>query len=289
MKQPVLILGMYRSGGSMVAELLNHAGILTGVAGSEEPESNIFGELNHWILGQTGATWDNPYNFRFLTDEMKNEAVKVFARRLKGKHLKRFFGKNISGVRKPEKIDFDWGWFHPLNTFTTDIWQALFDELKIIHVYRNPVDVAASLRNYNLTRRAVYKKQLLSGIRRRRLESKLTTARIYDPSVRTLHLEEGFKLWSDYVEVANQLHSKTRLRVYDLCFEDFIGNFETEIVRLMSFLDFKLPDGMVRDLYQNIHPDRRFAFRSDKKLTEFYFTIRNRSEVVEMNYHEIEI
>jgi hypothetical protein len=289
MKNPVIITGMYRSGGSMVAELLNHAGIFTGMPTDKEQQPNIFGNLNHWILGQTGATWDNPYNFRFLTEEMKKDAAKVFARKLKGKHLKRFWGKNMAGVRNFEKIDFDWGWFHPLNSFTTGIWQELFDGLTIIHVYRNPVDVAASLRSYNLTERALYKKHLFSGVRRRRLESRLSPKRIYDPSVRTLHLEEGFRLWVDYVEAANRLHSNSQLRIYDLCYEDFIGNFETEIIKLMSFLDFKLPDGMVRDLYQTIHPDRRYAFRNDDSLKEFYFTIRNHSEVIAMNYHEIEI
>jgi hypothetical protein len=287
MKNPVLISGMYRSGGCMVAAILNQSGIFTGLQTEGFSQPEIFGHLNHWLLEQTGATWDNPYNYRFITGEMEERVAKVFARKINGKHLRRFLGKSFPGVRKYENIDFDWGWYHPINTFTAGVWQRLFADPKIIHVYRNPVDVAASLRNYNLAEQKMFKKRFFSGIRRRRLENKLTCQRIYYHSVRTLQLEEGFKLWVDYLEAANNLESNGKIAVYHLCYEDLIGNFEAEIVKLMDFLNFKLPDGMTRELYQIINPGRRYAFLNDKNLTEFYFTIRNRAEVVEMNYHQI--
>src|SRR4051812_11129697 len=59
-RPPVIILGMHRSGTSLVARLLDELGLFQGNELQEDHESVYFMEVNDLLLRRVGASWDNP-------------------------------------------------------------------------------------------------------------------------------------------------------------------------------------------------------------------------------------
>jgi hypothetical protein len=287
MKHPIIIIGMPRSGASFVSELMHLSGIFMGADCKHNGESQLFADVNHWIMAQAGATWDNPYNMQFINDEFKTKVAKNLRRQLKGKSLRQYLGDERRGYRSFDRINFDWGWKDPRTTFTLEIWKTLFDDARIVHVYRNPVDAAESLRRYCTEYQQLHLKSFLGGFKRNRLARKLSHQRLYDFSLRALHLDEGYKLWQQYITQANRVQEATGFPTWHMRIENLLQEPQTEIEKLFAFLGFRVPDGIYKEVEGKISKKKIFAFSSDKKLNEYYQSIRNQSLVTEMNYHDI--
>ena len=99
---PVVILGMHRSGTSLITSCLEDLGLFVGAIKDLNYESWFFLNLNNWMLRQANASWDNPYNFQFINDTVKKEILRVLEI-----HLGNFF------TRKSYL-----GWSKALNTKT---------------------------------------------------------------------------------------------------------------------------------------------------------------------------
>ena len=229
MKQPVIIIGMYGSGISLVSKMLHHSGIFMGADQNENAGSQFFRNLNKWMFVQAGATWDNPYNFRFINENFTHSLQKALKRHLKGKPLRKFLGSSKKGNNNYEAFTFDWGWNDELNTYTIQVWESLFDNPKIVHVYRNPVDVAANLRSRAIAFHKERQKRFLTGFKQRKLENHLSPLRIYEYSLRVLNPEEGFRLWQQYLKQALSIAEKTGAEVYQIRFEDLLDDSENRI------------------------------------------------------------
>lgn len=139
-KVPVCIIGMHRSGTSMVARLLNLCGLNLG------PEDKLFGpspdnamgyfehagflEINDALLKNFGGSWDNPpsLNPGWETDPALRDSDEK-AETL----LNTFSGDTL------------WGWKDPRTTLLLPFWQKLLPQLRYIICIRNPLEVARSL------------------------------------------------------------------------------------------------------------------------------------------------
>jgi len=288
MKDPVIIIGMHRSGLSRVSGILSSAGVFMGADLNENAGSQFFCRLNEWIFTQAGATWDNPYNFSFINDDFNAAVLKNLRRQLSGKTLRKYLGAGRKDFKTFEEIDFDWGWMDSLNTFTIDIWKAILKNAKVIHVHRNPLDVAVSLKDhaYEMKRRREHK--TFSGFRRRLLENRFTPERIYDDSLRVLHLNEGFKLWVQYIDEALQVERKTGFETLQLSYENLIAHSDEEIKKLFHFLGFKLTDGLIADLARKPDKLEMNTFLKDKELLGFYQTIKNHPMVTALGYDNLQ-
>ena len=64
MRPPVIVIGMHRSGTSMLTRFIQDLGVFMGKDLSENDESRFFMNLNRWILFQAGASWDVPEGHR---------------------------------------------------------------------------------------------------------------------------------------------------------------------------------------------------------------------------------
>ena len=80
---PVIILGMHRSGTSMLSRILEKLDIFMGWRKEENNEALFFLKFNDWILKQANATWDNPYNYKFVEENFKNLMSKLAERYIK--------------------------------------------------------------------------------------------------------------------------------------------------------------------------------------------------------------
>ena len=155
---PVILIGMHRSGTSLVAGMLSCLGIymdptLSSFLSSHDglPDSDMrrngYGEavrfrlLNEAVMADSVATWDNPAPFLEIRDNPRYAAKQIarLRRAVNGPLAREFFGDS-----KSSQIA-QWGWKDPRNSLTLPYWLAIFPDAKLIHVRRNVEDVAKSL------------------------------------------------------------------------------------------------------------------------------------------------
>ncbi|HUN01728.1 MAG TPA: sulfotransferase [Niabella sp.] len=146
---PICIIGMHRSGTSMVTRLLNLCGVYLGAEtdldrkSPDNPEGyweNLnFLQISDKILSSFDGAWDLPPEFPSnwtssgklkIINHQADELIKTF------------------GEKEP------WGWKDPRTSLTLPFWQSLIPNLKILIVVRNPLDVSRSLgqRGYSSVR-----------------------------------------------------------------------------------------------------------------------------------------
>ena len=141
--QPMIIcvLGMHRSGTSLLTRILNLIGLDLGPEslmlqpGEGQPkgywENLELIHLNDAILAKHGGSWDEPPVFPSGWESSSSiEELKERARTL----IQDTFGD--AGL---------WGWKDPRNCLTLPFWQQVLPEMRYVICLRNPVDVAHSL------------------------------------------------------------------------------------------------------------------------------------------------
>ena len=141
MSRVICVLGMHRSGTSMVSRLLNFLGIDLGPeetlrqADRFNPtgfwEQQRFIDFNDEILRRLGGTWRRLPR-REAGWESSAEFNDLFA------EASRFVSEKFAGR-------VCWGWKDPRTCLTLPFWQRVVPDLKYIVCLRNPVDVAHSL------------------------------------------------------------------------------------------------------------------------------------------------
>jgi len=143
--QPVIVLGMHRSGTSAVARALDRLGLFVGDDLQDDHESRLFIALNEHVFAQAGASWDQPRAVARLLDDAA--ACDRLAARLRGalnqQAAGRFLGRGRGWVDLTAR---PWGWKDPRNTFTLPVWLTLWPRATVLHVTRNGIDVAGSLK-----------------------------------------------------------------------------------------------------------------------------------------------
>lgn len=276
---PIIILGMHRAGTSLLTKILSQLGVFIGNDIDDNNESLFFCKLNDWAMYQAGATWDNPYNMQFLNKDFNIEIAKNFQKQLKGSSVKKYhsnFKKLIA-----EKVFF--GWKDPRNTFTIDIWHEIFPQTKIIHIYRNPIDIAASLQKREHFFQASRGSQTKSGIKRKFNEKFLINKRIYSQSLRVNDILEGVKLWEQYTSKALSIKGN----IIHISYEELLEKPEEIIKQICDFILLKVDDKILKNITQNIDKTRKFAFLEDAKLVEKYNLIINNELVRKLGYNNI--
>ncbi len=138
MSVPVAIVGMHRSGTSLVAGLLARAGLPMGDAllGANEHnphghhEDTAFLGLHDRLLAANRTDWtlmDAPEDLE-VPDALRDEAARLATRR----------GLETGGGA--------WGWKDPRTTVFLPLWEELLPELRVVVVFRRAATVAAGRR-----------------------------------------------------------------------------------------------------------------------------------------------
>ncbi|CAN5557633.1 hypothetical protein BH11ARM1_BH11ARM1_05060 [soil metagenome] len=149
--QAVCVLGMHRSGTSMVTELLSACGVYVGddakllpAVQDDNPHGYFehagFFEINEEILRIFGGDWENPP----VLPEGWTADPKVLALNARAVELIREMGSHAF-----------WAWKDPRTCLTLPFWQPLVGRAKYILCVRHPLEVAQSFagrRNGQLTR-----------------------------------------------------------------------------------------------------------------------------------------
>ncbi len=281
---PIIIIGMSRSGTSIITKMLNECGLFIGndLRGGNS-EAYFFFRLNEWFLSIAKASWDNPYTFNFIDSNLISEAIRVAEYHLKGFGRWQYLGyEYFFKYKSIRDIDFPWGWKDPRNTVTLKIWGKIFPDCKIIHITRNPVDVAESLRVGRIrhlererrTWKWTVKEYLLKHVE-------------YQLSARTAFIEEGYKLWREYINMATGYEEKYEDRIIRVKYEEFIDHTGDVLKRICNFIGLECDDRTISGLTGKIDKNRKYAFLKQESLVNFYQTIRNDSTVAKVGYDAI--
>ena len=147
-RPPVILIGMHRSGTSLLAQLLEALGLFTGWRRAPNHEAGFFNRYNAWLLSSAGGRWDTPGAIDHLLADAEGRALAVdyLRAKLSGPAAVEFLGpRRALRWRSLEAIGEPWGWKDPRTTVTLPIWLELFPGARVLHLVRNGVDVAESL------------------------------------------------------------------------------------------------------------------------------------------------
>lgn len=264
--QPIIILGMHRSGTTLVAGVLEQLGLYLGARKDHNREARFFLEINDWLLRESGGSWNAPEPvLALLEDERTRDLYRARITSLAGSLKALSFlgvwhrpaGSELFAMKRP------WGWKDPRNTFTLPIWLDLFPDAKIIYVARHGVDVAASI----VQRRDKWLEHVRAHLGRYRgipailpLKARLG-AMAGSPS-----LEDAFQLWCRYTKQAQALVDRLGRHALELRYEDFLDQPARTAQSLAEFCRVRCNEASVASATSCVCADRAYAYRRDPTL-----------------------
>ncbi len=281
---PLILVGMHRSGTSMLSRFIEKSGYFMGDDLQGDHESLFFIGINNWILRQHNAFWDSPSNYRFSSDYMQEHLAGAVSRRIRGSALAGYLGKRRylsakMGGRLPDR----WGWKDPRNSITLDLWAGQFPAARILHIYRNPVDVALSLRAREAQTRQSFRKSWRSRLKERMMSGKVG----YQDSVRSDHLSEGYALWKTYTQSILDHERKLDMPFMHIRYESFLAEPEPVLRELVQYLGIDVTDGLVAEITDGIEADKAYRFRNDPQGLELYRRIQNDPLMERLGYSDL--
>lgn len=216
-QNPVIIIGMHRSGTTLVSRLLIELKINLGSELTKNFESSYFQNINRSILRNNRSRWDN---IDEIVHTLKtNDKLENKCDEYKSLNKKRIFKHHINLLYRLLKLfrpnEVSWGWKDPRNSLTLSFWLEYFPNAKIIYVVRNGIDVAISLHRRESERKPDHP----------------------DYSLSSQSFENCFSLWEQYNEAC--LHQKTNIQrpnFHMIKYEDLLKDPFVEIENIRKFL-----------------------------------------------------
>ena len=265
MANPVVVVGMHRSGTSLVSRILDDCGVMMGKDLQEDHESIFFISLNEWIYGNAGASWERPGALSELTNlPPAMEAVEEYIRkRLSSRSSRKYSGKLL----KNGLFDMDerWGWKDPRNGPTLPLWRSIWPDMKVIHVIRHGVDVAASLKTRNSAHWegdvSRFKKWLPTYSWR---SSKSPIMR----GQRSSTLEGGLSFWSEQLEIESEILAPIEDK-HVVRYEELLSSPRDSITKILEYISIEITEEKLTLIEETINPSRAFAFMNNPELLEF--------------------
>lgn len=266
--QPVIIIGMHRSGTTMISNMLQELGLFIGKNLDDNCESAFFIRLNDWMLEQCASRWDRPVvtDFMIIHNQLNNLIVDYLKYVLKNYPVHSFVGlrRYIAGTT-PMNMQSNWGWKDPRNTFTLPVWLSIFPEAKVLHIYRNGIDVASSLK-VRSERQLQASEEIHNNFRRLgRYKLSIKNYGFVD-SARVLDLREGFKLWEEYVDQAFSYTENFDGQILHVCYEDFLKSPYSQMEKIAHFCKLTPSETLLRTVTGKVIASRGFAYKDNDEL-----------------------
>jgi hypothetical protein len=194
--RPILIIGAHRSGTTATARALELSGLHIGQDLDSHREPYELQRVHEEYLRRLGAHWYEP---AALVDALATpEGLAGCVDYLREK-VERSFGSLFGYRRNPQGLALRvqlffgaaWGWKEPRTTLFAPAWLKIFPEARLVHVVRDRVAAAASIRERELRFQAA---------------GDLPSGRIAD-------LNHGIELVRAYVRAGELLNSSQNYRM----------------------------------------------------------------------------
>jgi hypothetical protein len=256
----VIVIGMHRSGTTMLAGMLAELGLFIGARTDHNNECPLFLALERQILRQSGGSWQCP---EALYPLLENAAARAMAtdyirRTLVSPQIIGYLGwTRYLRYRTPANLDFPWGWKSPVTTYTLPLWLDLFPEARVIHLYRHGVDVAQSLR--------VRAEREQEAVRRRLHVSR----KLLYWHWRIISLERGFALWQAYLTQARRHVRALQHQAYELKYEDVLAAPGLALQSLVAFCGLHTTEEEITRVARRVRPERAYAYQDSPELQRF--------------------
>jgi len=309
--QPIIIIGMHRSGTSMITKILREMGLFVGWDINDEYEAMFFLNRNEKILNACSCNWydpgflDNLLNYPFLRKKVINTLRNDF----NSLNVSNYLGpKLFLKYRSVFNLDFLWGWKDPRNTFLLPLWIDLFPKAKIIHVYRNGIDIAQSLSvrereriNSLLNVKKSFGKSIKEQLKQINNESlllysvrkiqnryrKMNTLNKYkrfeiNPCI---SLKKGFELWCIYMEKAFENIENLQNEILSIKYEDFLLEPVQYLKKLKEFSSLTLNEDKIHRISAMVKSDRRYAFKDNDLLMNFFDSVKDNYWIRRLGYN----
>jgi hypothetical protein len=220
---PLIIIGMHRSGTTMLADTLNKAGVFMGAFREQNGEALHFLSLNQQMLWAAGADWLTPVVPSPEHDKTLSPNL-IYAEHIKS--------PTANYARLRWFINVRWGWKDPRNTFTLPLWLARFPQARVLHVVRDGRAVALSLQTRNTVAGEVF-------------------------DTRLNDLDFCFKLWETYVAQAMSYRDVLPKNNYlQISYEDLIAVDPKVVLPLDHFTGVHIADYLnARSRSKQIFPE----------------------------------
>ena len=225
-ESPVIVIGMHRSGTTLVTRLLQDLGIAMGARqATETVEALFFRRRNELMFALAHATWDNPRALALALEEphLRVAFAKTVAHNLGSLRSLRFAPPDALRrlMRGRNRV---WGFKDPRSCITLPVWLEVFPAARVIHIVRDGNAVASSLVRRGET-------QLKKG---------------YVDSLVSLDSTLCVNLWADYVLLAHKhCAAVDPIRFLEVRYESLLGAPKKEVGRLAAFLGLAVSDERV--------------------------------------------
>jgi hypothetical protein len=276
---PIIIIGMHRSGTSMITRMLETMGLFVGKDKDVNHEALFFRRIDLWLFSQCGVSWEHPQPVHYLVEnaEVRTMTADYIARyKLPSPRNISYLGfKKYLRYRTPTNLCIPWGWKSPLSTYTLPLWLDIFPDAKVIHIYRHGVDVANSLRarllrekNRTRTQQLYYNFPILHWMRPK--------AGGFVEGVRCASLEGGLSLWEEYLTEACRQVRNLGERAMELKYEDFLAEPSGALKRLAAFCNLSISNSALEQAAGNVKKERAYAYVANPELRAFADRVNGR-------------
>lgn len=206
--QPFIIIGMHRSGTTLLAETLNRSGICMGIFRDHNGEAMHFLSLNQQMLWAEGASWLDPKEPSQINRKTLPENI-IYAEHIKS--------TSSNPLRLRLIHNKPWGWKDPRNTFTLKHWLNEFPAAKVINVVRDGRAVAMSLQARN---------RVVGEVHNEKLDD----------------LKFNFELWEKYVEIGLSHQNNLGQQCITIKYESLITRDKETLNKLNAFTKVNVAD-----------------------------------------------
>ena len=261
---PVVLLGMHRSGTTMLARMLERLGMFLGHRLESNHESIAVLELNDDVLARAHAAWDRPLGILELLGHGPSKQAVVDSMRATLGTLG-FRRSYLGATRLGRGLGpGPWGFKDPRTTVTWPLWLEIAPDARLVSMRRHGVDVAASL-----WRRA--RAQLDEDAERFAGDAHM--ARF--ASVRCLELERAFELWAETEDAFEILRTRhPDVSVCEVVYEDLVADPQGVLSGVCGFLGIEVPPDDLEAAAGTAESSRALAHRDDPLLRDFAESVR---------------
>lgn len=239
-EKPVIVIGMHRSGTTLLARLLEDLGIAMGKWQAKETcEALFFRRRNELMFALAHAAWDNPGALVLALEDpsIRRAFAKIAAHDLGSIRSLRFAPPDALRPFIPGKNE-EWGFKDPRNCVTLPVWLDVFPNARVINIVRHGSAVASSLV--------------------RRAEQQLQENFMH--SLVSLDSTLGLELWAEYVLLAHKhCASVAKDRYLEVRYESLLSSPSEEVKRLADFVGIAAADERLEKIASRVDGTRRAA------------------------------